>query len=152
MAELVVSDVAQSCFPVVIVAPTLPIRPGDRLITLPIRKILDFINVRTPAYFDCGFNLADVRDVAKGNILAAEHGRHGERLLGNENVTLNELLRFLEKNTGLEMPKRVPCWLSSTTGILLEFIADLVPHRSPRALLAGVRLACCPMFIDSQLD
>ncbi len=132
MAELVVCELAQSGFPVVIVAPTLPIGPGDRLITLPIRKILDFINVRTPAYFDCGFNLADVRDVAKGHILAAEHGRHGERLLGNENVTLNELLRFLEKNTGLEMPKiQVPCWLSSTTGILSEFIADLVPHRSP---------------------
>ncbi len=152
LAEQAVFEAAQSGFPVVIVAPTLPVGPGDRLITPPTRMILDFINVRTPAYLDCGFNLVDVRDVAKGHILAAEHGRHGERyILGNENVTLNELLRFLEKITGLEMPKmRVPYWLALTTGVMSEFVADFVTHRSPRAPLTGVRLARYPMFFDSQ--
>lgn len=152
MAEQAVFDAAQSGLPVVIVAPTLPIGPGDRFITPPTRMILDFLNVRTPAYLDCGFNMVDVRDVAKGHILAAEQGQHGERyILGHENITLNELLRYLEKITGLQMPKiRVPYWLALATGMLSEFVADYVTHRPPRAPLTGVRLARYPMYFDSQ--
>ena len=48
------------------VAPTLPVGPGDRLITPPTRMILDFINrsTNTLAYLDFCFNMVDVRDIA----------------------------------------------------------------------------------------
>lgn len=138
--------------PVIIVAPTLPVGPGDRLITPPTRMILDFLNTKIPAYLDCGFNMADVRDIAQGHILAAERGRVGERyILGNENLTLGELLHWIEEITGLMMPKwRIPYWFALVTGIVSEFAADYVTHRSPRAPLTGVRLARRPMFFDSK--
>ncbi len=151
LAEQTAFQAARDGLPVVIVAPTLPVGPGDRLVTPPTRMIMDFINIRTPAYLDCGFNLVDVRDVAKGHILAAEHGRSGERyILGKENLMLSELLRFIEEITGLIMPKvQVPYWLALTTSVLSEFLADYITHRPPRALLTGVRLAHYPMFFES---
>ena len=89
--------------------------------------ILDFLNAKTPAYLECGLNMVDVRDVAKGHILAAERGRIGERyILGNENLNLSELLGFIEKITGLAMPKaRIPYWLALISGVLSELIADM---------------------------
>lgn len=151
LAEQAAFKAAAEGQPVVIVAPTLPIGPGDRRITPPTRMILDFINSRTPAYLECGFNMIDVRDIATGHILAADHGRHGERyILGNENLTLSKFLGQIEEVTGLEMPKiRIPFWIALATGAVCEFFADHVTHRQPRAPLTGVRLARYPMYFDS---
>lgn len=94
----------------------------------------------------------DVRDVAKGHILAAERGRLGERyILGNENLNLSELLGFIEEITGLAMPTvRIPYWLALIYGVLSELIADYVTHQAPRAPLTGVQLARYPKFFNSE--
>lgn len=151
LAEQAALKAAEDGLPVVIVAPTLPIGPGDRKITPPTRMILDFMNTKTPAYLECGFNLIDVRDIAAGHILAAEQGRYGERyILGNENMTLSELLQMIEEITGLAMPKtRIPYWVALTAGVVSEFLADYVTHRQPKAPLTGVRLARYPMYFNS---
>lgn len=151
LAEQAAFQAARDGLPVVIVAPTLPIGPGDRLITPPTRMILDFLNVKTPAYYNCRFNLADVRDIARGHILAAEYGRPGERyILGHENITLGELLQMLEEITGLSMPKlRIPYWVALGAGLVSEFTADFITHRPPKAPLTGVRLAKHPMYFNS---
>ncbi len=151
LAEQAAFAAAKSGLPVVIVAPTLPIGPGDNKLTPPTRMILDFLNNKTPAYLDCGFNLIDVRDIAQGHILAAENGRPGERyILGHENMSLGELLCLIEETTGLAMPKtRVPYWLALVAGVVSELMADYVSHRAPRAPLTGVRLARYPMYFDS---
>lgn len=151
LAEQAAFKAAENGLPVVIVSPTLPIGPGDRKITPPTRMILDFINTKTPAYLECGFNLIDVRDVAAGHILAAEQGRYGERyILGHENMTLSELLQMIEEITGFVMPKmRIPYWVALTAGAFSEFLADYVTRRQPRAPLTGVRLARYPMYFDS---
>ena len=150
LAEQAAFQAAKDGLPVVIVAPALPIGPGDHKITPPTRMILDFINSQTPAYLECGFNLIDVRDVAAGHILAAEHGQHGKRYnLVNENITLGELLRMIESITGLGMPKvRMPYLLALAAGAISEFFADYVTHCQPRAPLTGVRLARYPMYFD----
>lgn len=150
LAELEALKAAHEGMPVVVVAPTLPVGPGDRSSTPPTRMILDFLNTKTPAYLDCGFNMADVRDIARGHILAAEHGKAGERyILGNENMTLSQLLAWLEEITGLAMPKRqIPYWLAFMTGAVSEFVADYVTHTPPMAPLTGVRLARHPMYFD----
>lgn len=151
LAEQAAFKAAENGQPVVIVAPTLPIGPGDRKTTPPTRMILDFINHNVPAYLECGFNMIDVRDIAAGHILAAEHGRPGERyILGNENMALSQFLKLIEDITGLEMPKtRIPFWVALMAGAVSEFIADYVTHRQPRAPLTGVRLARYPMYFDS---
>lgn len=151
LAEQAAFQAARDGLPVVIVAPTLPVGPGDRMITPPTRMILDFLNVKTPAYYNCRFNLVDVRDIARGHILAAKHGRPGERyIFGHENMTLGELLLLIEEITGLPMPKtRVPYWVALSAGVVSEFTADYITHRPPKAPLTGVRLARNPMYFDS---
>jgi dihydroflavonol-4-reductase len=110
LAEEAAREAAREGLPVVIVNPTMPIGPGDDLLTPPSRMILGFLNGETPAYLDCEFNLVDARDVATGQILAAERGRVGERyILGHVNLRLGALLAELQRMTGLAMPRtRVP--------------------------------------------
>jgi dihydroflavonol-4-reductase len=150
LAEQEAFKAAYNGLPVVIVAPTLPIGPGDNRLTPPTRMILDFINGTTPAYLNCGLNLVDVRDVARGHILAAEHGRAGERyILGNENLYLSDLLIKIEEITGHVMPKiQVPYWVALSAGACSEFISDFIKHRPPVAPMNGVRLTRRPMFFN----
>ena len=151
LAEQEAFKAAHNGLPVVIVAPTLPIGPGDNRLTPPTRMILDFINGTTPAYLNCGLNLVDVRDVAHGHILAAEHGRSGERyILGNENLYLSDLLLKIEEITGLTMPNiQVPYWIAFCAGAYSEFVSDFITHRPPAAPMNGVRLTRRPMFFNS---
>lgn len=136
--------------PVVIVNPTLPIGPGDHNLTPPTKMLLGFLNGRTPAYLECRFNLVDVRDVARGHLLAAARGRIGERyILGHENLALSELLAMIEELTGLAMPRRrIPYAMAYAVAAASEFLADHVLHRPPTAPLCGVRLAVSPMMFD----
>lgn len=151
LAEQAAFNAAKHGLPVVIVSPTLPIGPGDRRITPPTQMILNFLNHKIPAYLDCKFNMVDVRDVARGHILAAQRGRPGERyILGNENLSLGDFLLLIEEVTGLSMPKlRIPHWVALIVGTCSELIADHITHKPPKAPLTGVRLARRSMFFES---
>ncbi len=150
LAEQAAREAAAGGLPVVIVNPTMPIGPGDDLLTPPSKMILGFLNGETPAYLDCEFNLVDARDVAAGQILAADKGRVGERyILGNVNLSLGELLAELQRLTGLAMPRtRIPYALAIASALVerrhLEHhqeAADRAHHRrAARAHLDGVRL------------
>jgi len=135
---------------VVIVSPTMPIGPGDHNLTPPTKMILGFVNGKIPAYLNCGMNLVDVRDVAKGHLLAAERGRIGERyVLGGENLTLKEVLEVIRDLSGVHVPRaQVPYWLALGFSLVSEFVADYITHRAPTAPKTGVILAGSPMFFD----
>ena len=150
-AEQAAREAAHDGQPVVIVNPTLPIGPGDHKITPPTRMLLGFLNGRHPAYLECLLNINDVRDIARGHILAAEKGRVGERyILGNENIRLSAVLKLLEEITGLEMPKRrIPYWLALGVAFLDENISNWVTRRAPSAPVTGVRLASTEAALDS---
>lgn len=150
LAEEAAREAASGGLPVVIVNPTMPVGPGDHLLTPPSRMILGFLNGETPAYLDCEFNIVDARDVAAGQILAAEKGRVGERyILGNINLGLGELLDKLHRMTGLSMPRmRVPYALALASAVVSEGMAA-VTRRPPMAPLTGVRLARTSMAFDS---
>ncbi|MBI2255659.1 MAG: NAD-dependent epimerase/dehydratase family protein [Proteobacteria bacterium] len=148
-AEEAAQAAANGGMPLVIVNPTMPIGPGDFLLTPPTKMILGFLNGTTPAYLDCDFNLVDGRDAALGHFLAAEHGRIGERyILGHENLSLGRLLKELEGLTGLSMPKRkVPYWLAYVSALVSEGAANIT-KKPPMAPLTGVRLARSSMAFD----
>jgi dihydroflavonol-4-reductase len=150
LAECAAAEAAARGLPVVIVNPTLPIGPGDLRLTPPTRMILDFVNGAIPAYLEFAMNMVDVRDAALGHLLAAEHGRVGERyILGGENLRLSEVLACLEELTGLPMPRaRIPHGLALTAAAVSEFVADHFTHRPPKASLTGVRLAGTAMTFD----
>ena len=88
LAERAVERWAADGLPVVIVNPSAPVGERDVKPTATGQIVVDFLAGRIPAYVDSGLNLIDVRDVARGHLLAAEKGRPGEKyILGHSNMT-----------------------------------------------------------------
>ena len=149
LAEEAAREAAAGGLPVVIANPTMPIGPGDTLLTPPSKMILGFLNGETPAYLDCEINMVDARDIAAGHILAADKGRVGERyILGNANLRLGELLAKLHRLTGLPMPRtRIPYALALVSAVVSEGISNMT-KKPPIAPLTGVRLTRTSMAFD----
>ena len=64
-----------------------------------------------------GYGILDVRDYAKGALLAAEKGRHGQRyILSGHNVSSDILIKKIAEIKGRKPPQRlfsIPAWLVS---------------------------------------
>jgi dihydroflavonol-4-reductase len=148
LAERVALEFAQSGFPVVIVNPTAPVGGHDFKPTPTGKIILDFLKGAMPAYIETGLNLADVRDVAEGHLLAAERGRPGERyILGSQNLTLAEIFDKLERASGVKAPvHRIPYALALAAGAASTGWAA-VTGQEPRAPLDAVRMARKKMWV-----
>ena len=136
--------------PVVIVCPSSPIGEFDLKPTPTGRIVLDFLAGRMPAYVDTGMNFVDVRDVAAGHLLAARHGRIGERyILGHRNMSLAEFFELLAGVTGRPAPRlRLPLWLPLAFAYLQAAAARL-SGRPPRVAPEAVRMARQRMYFDA---
>ena len=150
LAEQEAFAAARRGTPVVIVSPTLPIGPGDRRLTPPTRMILDFVNGATPAFVDFELNMIHVHDVAVGHVRAAEVGTCGQRyLLAGDTRRLSDILLLIQDITGVAMPRlRVPYGLAFAVAAVLEIVADYLTRKSPKASLAGVRIARRPAALE----
>jgi dihydroflavonol-4-reductase len=103
-AELVAMRAAARGLPVVIVNPSFVLGPDDPTGTsnLLVRRLL---LRRIPAYLGGALSIVDVRDVARGYLLADEHGEEGERyLLSGRNFTLKRLFADLSRIAGVPPP------------------------------------------------
>ncbi len=145
-------ELANNGEPVIVVCPTLPVGPGDRSLTPPTRMALAFCKNEMPAYVDCRFNLVDVRDVAKGMILAMEKGRPGIRyLLGGENYRLADWLQILGKEINKPAPRfTVPYAMALSVAWFSELWARYVTGKMPLATITGVKLTKRSMHFDPQ--
>jgi dihydroflavonol-4-reductase len=64
-----------------------------------------FLLRRIPAYVNGALNIVDVRDVAKGHLLAERKGKTGERyILSGRNFTLDRLFADLARISGVRAP------------------------------------------------
>jgi dihydroflavonol-4-reductase len=133
----------------VVVNPTAPVGDHDFKPTPTGKIILDYLRGAMPAFVDTGLNLVDVRDVARGHLLAAERGRRGERyILGAANLTLAEILQRLARLTGGAAPRiRLPLGVALLAGWVSTTLADWtgIPPRVP---LDAVRMARKKMFVS----
>ena len=135
---------------VVIVNPTAPVGAWDIKPTPTGDIIVRFLRRQMPVYVDTGLNIIDVRDVAWGHLLALERGKSGDRyILGNQNLTLKELLDLLEEVTGLPAPRQaIPLWLPLTVAWVDEKI--LGPWgKQPSVPLDGVRMSQKRMYYNA---
>jgi len=150
-AEQVALEFARGGLPVVIVNPSTPVGPRDIKPTPTGKIILDFLNRKIPAYLDTGLNLIDVKDCARGHILAEQKGVPGERyILGNKNMTFLEMLIILEKITGLKAPcLKMPFWVALSAGWACELVSNHLTGKPPAVPLAGVKMAKNFMYFDS---
>ncbi len=148
MAEQVALDYADRGLNLVIVNPTAPMGELDLKPTPTGKIIVDFMRGAMPAYIDTGLNLIDVRDVARGHLLAAERGVRGQRyILGARNMTLREILQELSRLTERRAPSiRVPYEIALAYAGVTTALSRLT-GREPRVPLEAVRMAAKKMFV-----
>lgn len=151
-AEVLALAMGRSGHPVIVVNPTLPIGPGDRSLTPPSRLIRDFCRGKRREYIHAELNLIDVRDVARGLVLALERGIPGRRyLLGAENMTVHELFTRLSGITQLPGPRFcIPYHVALLAAWCSELAADLVTGQEPEPSITGVLLARRRMVFDAR--
>src|SRR5438132_8175593 len=105
-----------------------------------VAQIVQFVNQGAPVYFDGGFSVVDVEDVARGAMLAMEKGRSGERyILAGDNITVKNLFDMLAELTGLRAPSvKLPVPVLRVLAGVMEGVSKLTGRR--------------PMIDRSQVD
>jgi len=126
--------------PVVATQPGLILGPRCWKLSESLRQVADFLNHGAPLYFEGGFGLVDVEDVARGSLLAMEKGRPGERyILSGEDVTVKQLFDLLAELTGLKAPTfKAPVPLVRALATVMELASKVTGSR--------------PMIDRSQVD
>ena len=150
LAERKAVELAARGAEVVIVNPSTPVGERDIKPTPTGRIVLDFLLGNFPAYMETGMNLVDVRDVARGHLLAFECGRRGERyILGGENLTLKQILDILGEITGLPSPTmKVPHAVAMAFAAFDQTFNGYLRNREPRATVEEVRMGRKFMWVD----
>lgn len=151
MAEQIALEAGRKGANVVVVNPTTPIGEQDIKPTPTGRIIVDFLKRKFPAYVDTGLNLADVKEVARGHLLAMEKARPGERyILGGENLTLKQILDKLSVLTGLAAPTmKVPHGVAMAFAAFDQFFTGTLMGKEPRATIDAVKMGRKKMFASS---
>jgi dihydroflavonol-4-reductase len=151
MAEQAALEAGRNGANVVVVNPTTPIGESDIKPTPTGRIIVDFLNKKFPGYVDTGLNLAEVKEVARGHLLAMEKAVPGERyILGGENLTLKQILDKLAALTGLPSPTmKVPHAVAMGFAVFDQFFTGTLRGKEPRATVDAVRMGRKKMFASS---
>jgi dihydroflavonol-4-reductase len=138
-AERIVLAAARDGLDAVVVNPTTPVGDGDRFPTPTGRMVEGVATGRYRGYVDTGVNVVDVRDVARGHLLALERGRTGERyLLGGVDLALRELFAAVADLAGRPRPR-----------VRLPYRAAQALARARVANAEEVTLARLPMYFSS---
>lgn len=107
----------------VCVNPTTPVGEGDTRPTPTGAMIRGVATGRYRAYPRIGLNLVDVRDVARGHLLALERGRPGERyLLGGVDLTLREIFTAIADLAGRPRLRTVVPYPAIRAGAVLGLV------------------------------
>jgi dihydroflavonol-4-reductase len=148
LAEEIAIQKARVGLPVVIVNPTAPVGDHDWKPTPTGKIIVDFLHGKLSATLDTGLNIVDAEDVAIGHLLAAQHGRIGERyILGSENLTFEQILGRLAVLSKKKAPRlKIPYAVAYAAGVVTTGLA-YVTGKPPRAPLEGVKMARKKMFV-----
>ena len=123
----------------VIVCPTAVFGPGDVKPTSG-TAVLALASGRMPVYVGGRMNVVDVRDVALGQVAAAERGRAGERyVLGGENLKVGDIVMRIAAVLGVRPPVwRLPTGLALLGAVMAERAGSLVPGVPASFLSTGI--------------
>jgi dihydroflavonol-4-reductase len=134
----------------VIVNPSTPIGPWDIKPTPTGDMVLRFLRHQMPTYLDTGLNLIHVQDVVMGHLLALERGKTGQRyILGNQNLTMAEILQQLAQITQIPAPQRpIPAWIPLGVAWIDEMVLARL-GKTPSVPIDGVKMARQKMFYDA---
>jgi len=136
--------------PLVVVNPADVLGPGDLKSSGQI--IIEFLNRKLSGRVceESYMSFVDVRDVAKGHILAAKIGRVGERyILSAETMKWKDVCDMLSEISGVSAPKRK---ISDSTFMLMASMMELVSfftRKPPRASLGAARAMIRGLKLDA---
>ena len=130
-ATQAVMEAAQKGLDAVIVHPSGIIGPYDKGNNHIVQLIQMCISRKLPAGVTGGYDFVDVRDVAKGCLLAAEKGKSGNcYILSNRYFTVKELLEYVRRVIGGNKKLCLPIGLARAFVPVFEWIAK-VTHTRP---------------------
>ncbi len=135
---------------VTIVNPTTPIGPWDRKPTPTGEILVRLLTGNMPAVVDTGLNFVDVDDVVRGQLLAYERGRSGERyILGGENRSLRTFLATAADIAGVRAPRiAIPHWIPLGVAWLDETVLPRF-GLTPTIPIDGVKMSRESMYYKS---
>ena len=133
MATLEVLEAVEKGLDAVVVCPTGVMGPYDYRLSEMGRLIRDFSRKTLIGYVNGAYDFVDVRDVARGLILACERGRSGESyILSGERITIPEIMSLLEELTGAPRPwLKFPVWFAEFAAAIFTPLYLLVTRKRP---------------------
>lgn len=136
-ASLAVLEAAAAGLDAVLACPTAVTGPFDFQRSEAGRGILYHLDPGIKFLVDGGYDFVDVRDVARGLILAGERGRSGEvYILGGEYLTVRQVSETIwQAAGGWHAGIRLPGWVADLAAEVLPFFTD-DPIVTPYSLAA----------------
>lgn len=130
-ATLAVLDGIEKGLNAIIVHPSGVIGPYEYKLSYVGQMILDFIHGNLPCGVEGAYDFVDVRDVAKGIILAKERGTIGENyILSGYLLSIEDIFNILAQITGLAPPnKKAPLWVAKIFCPFITMYAKLIGKR-----------------------
>lgn len=120
-ASQLVLDFAREGLPAIIVHPSGIIGPYDDGRNHLVQLVRDYIDGKLPFCVKGGYDFADVRDVARGCLLAAEEGRAGQSyILSGHYLSIQDLLLQVGEFCHKKPPRIVPMFLAKLVAPLIE--------------------------------
>ena len=113
ISEQMVRGLIADGLPATIVCPGFPFGPGDRMPTPTGKLIVSILQGKMKHYFDGGLCAVDVRDVAKGHVLAMAKGRIGQNYLlankdGNMTRPISPAWSATSPGSTMSPPRKCP--------------------------------------------
>lgn len=130
VASQAVLDAVSKGLDAVIVLPSGIIGPFDNGRNHLVQLVKRFLERKLPMITTGGYDMVDVRDVAKGCIAAADRGRNGESyILSNQYITIPDLIELSGELTGTRVPCSIPLSSIKIFAPLFEWIGRITHTR-----------------------
>jgi dihydroflavonol-4-reductase len=152
LSQQIACNFAKNGLDVVIVNPCFPFGTKDIVPTPTGQLIVDILKGKNFFYFPGGINIIDVRDVARGHVLAAKRGKTGELyLLGNMNVTMGDFLKMVYKAAGFKARPIIRAFIPvvKTSAYCFKWWADHISHKTPLTTPPEVKYASQYLYFDN---
>ena len=119
--------------PIVFILPGWILGPYDYRLTPSMEVIQYTCRLGGLFYMDGGVSPVDVRDVARGMVLAEKKGSPGRRYnLGGENVDFRTLMKTISSITGGAAPRvKLPKGVVIGGGAVMDLLAKVLPFEPP---------------------
>lgn len=130
VASQAVLDAVSKGLDAVIVLPSGIIGPFDNGRNHLVQLVKRFLERKLPMITTGGYDMVDVRDVAKGCIAAADRGRNGESyILSNQYITIPDLIELSGELAGTRVPCSFPLSYIKVFAPLFEWIGRITHTR-----------------------